>query len=819
MTMFDILKQDFRYAIRTLVARPGFTLAALLTLALGIGANTLVFSLIDGIYLKSLPYRDADALVDVSNNYAKSGPGRAGVSIPDYLDRRADVPALSDSALYTNTSLNLSTEGAPERLRGIRATPSLFSTLGVSAALGRTFTDDEAQLGKDKVVVLGNALWRNHFNADASIIGRDLRLNGENYHVVGVMPDGFMFPNRDTQMYVPFAFTDAQKGDRQRGQEFSDSVARLAPGATLASLKTQCDLVIRHNTERVGALGEDGARFAEFVRASGFTISAQPLRELLAGDRADVLFLLQGAVTLVLLIACANIANLLLSRFSTRQKEFSVRAALGAGRARLARQLLIEALVLALTGGVLGSMIALAGAQLVAGSGLVPDWVTITPDLHVLGFSLIVSIAAGILFGLFPVLSVVSIRPQQALRDAGRLGEGGRNARRTRGFLVIVQLALAVTLLAGSALLLRSFANVLEESPGFRSGGVITAAIALPKNKYPDDPARVRGFARILDEVHKVPGVTAVGLIDTLPFAGQQGGASFRIAGRPDTASPPHGHVSSVDEGYFSAMDIPLLRGRAFTRADWDTAAPVVVIDAAFEHKHFPGGDALDHQLDMGTPSKPDLYNIIGVVGSVKNENLSEAAREEAYYFDFANSSSATALLTVRSTIAPAALIDSLRSAIRAIDPDQPLFDIRSMDERIRLSLAGRRVPMQLLGGFAVLALLLAAIGIYGVLAFTVTQRTGELGVRMAIGADAARIRRLVLGDGTRLIGAGLGIGVLAALALGQVLKSQLFGIGSVDPLSLAVVVLVLAATALVACWLPARRAARVSPTAALRHE
>jgi len=348
---------------------------------------------------------------------------------------------------------------------------------------------------------------------------------------------------------------------------------------------------------------------------------------------------------------------------------------------------------------------------------------------------------------------------------------------------------------------------------------VLTAAIALPKTKYPDDPARVRGFARILEEVRKLPGIAAAGLVDTLPFAGQQGGASFRIDGRPDTASPPHGHVLSVDEDYFKAMGIPLLRGHVFTRADWDNAAAVVIIDEMFERKHFPAGDAIGQRLDMGTPSKPDLYTIVGVVGTVKNEDLAAVAREETYYFDFANSPSGMALVTLRSSVTASTLTEPLRTAIRNIDPDQPLFDIKTMDERIQLSLAGRRVPMQLLGGFALLALLLAAIGIYGVLAFTVAQRSGELGLRMAIGADAASIRRLVLGDGARLILVGLGVGVLAALALGQVLKSQLFGVGNIDLPSLSVVVLVLATTAFAACWLPARRAARVSPIEALHHD
>ena len=817
--MFDTFLRDLRYAARTLTTQPGFATAVILTLALAIGANTLVFSLIDGIYLKALPYRDDAALIDLSNRYAKSGPQRAGVSIPDYLDRRAGVPALADSALYTNISLNLSTDGSPERLRGLRVTPSLFSTLGVGAALGRTFSDDEAQIGKEKVVVLGNPLWRNRFNADAGVVGRDLRLNGESYRVVGVMPDGFMFPDRDTQLYVPFAFTVAQMDDRARGQEFSYSVARLAPGADIAQVKTQCDAISRRNYERIGVMGVDGARFRSFMQSAGFTVNAQPLRKLLAGERSDVLLLLQGAVILVLLIACANIANLLLTRFSTRQKEFSVRAALGAGRTRIARQLLIEAMLLAVAGGALGLVIAIAGAKIVAGSGLLPDWVTIVPDAHVLGFSLGLSLATGVLFGLFPVLSAIGVTPQQALREAGRLGGGGRSARHTRNVLVVVQLALAVTLLAGSGLLLRSFAKVLNESPGFRSDSVITAAVALPAAKYADAQARARGFARILDEVRQLPGVVVAGVVDALPFADGGGGASFAIEGRSESGSPPHGYVLSVDEDYFKAMGIPLLRGRVFTRADWDAAAQVVIIDEMFEHKHFPAGDAVGHRLNMGTPSAPDLYTIVGVVGTVRSMDLAEHPDEETYYFNFANSPSGTALLTLRSSVAPATLVDSLRTTLRAIDPDLPLFDIRTMDERIALSLAGRRVPMQLLGAFAALALLLASIGIYGVLAYAVAQRSGELGVRMAIGADAASIRRMVLADGGRLVVIGLVAGAVGALALGHAIRSQLFGVGSVDPLSLGVVVLALALTALAACWLPALRAARIAPIEALRHE
>jgi predicted permease len=819
--MFDTLIQDFRYALRTLAARPGFTIAALATLALAIGANTLVFSLIDGVYLEPLPYRDDAALIDIENSYPKMGLDKAGVSIPDYLDRASQVPALAASALYSGDSFNLTENGAPERVRGVRATPSLFATLGVAPALGRGFTADEAVTGRDKVVVLGNALWKNRFNADPRVVGTELRLNGASYQVVGVMPAGFMFPDRETQIYVPFAFTDAQKADTERGREFSQNVARLAPGATLAEVKAQCDLVIRRNFDRIATVGgERGAQFRQFMESAGFTVTVQPLRSELAGDHTRILLLLQLAVGLVLLIACANIANLLLTRLSARQKELSVRSALGAGRARIARQLLVEALLLAFGGAIVGIGLALVGQHLVALSGLLPDWVSLGLDWRVLGFTVLLALAAGVLFGLFPVLSAGTARPQQVLREAGRLGSGGRGARAVRNALVVTQLALAVALLASAGLLVRSFSSVLAQSPGFDSHGVLTAALSLSKAKYPDAASQAAALARMVEAARALPGVRAAGLTDTRPMSGAINGSSYAIAGQPTNGASPHAFVRTVDAQYFKALGIPLIRGRTFTDADWTSPNKVAVVDALFARKRFPDGNALGQVIDLDRSSATDQkYTIVGVVGTVKNDDLGETPTQETYYLNLGQAPGDTVLLVLRSDGAPNALVAPLRTAIQSIDPEQPLFNVMTLDARVRQSLTGRRVPMQLIGVFAVLALLLAAIGIYGVLAFAVAQRTGEFGVRMAIGADAPRIRRQVLADGARLVGTGLAIGIVGAIALGQVLKSQLFGVGSVDPASLALVVAVLAATALLACWLPARRAARIAPLEALRYE
>ncbi|MET0225272.1 MAG: ABC transporter permease [Dokdonella sp.] len=811
---------DLRYGLRALAARPGFALAAILTLALGIGANTLVFSLIDGVYFSPLPYRDDAQLIDLGNSYPKMGLSFAGTSIPDYLDRREGVPALADSALYSGDNFNLAENGTPERVHGIRATPSLFSTLGVGPALGRGFSADEAQLGGDKVVVLGNALWRNRYGADDAIIGRMLRLNGEPYRVIGVMPAGFMFPDRDTALYVPFAFTDVQKSDQQRGVEFSSTVARLAPGATAADVKAQCDLVIRRNLERVGAVGDQGAQFARFMQSAGFTVSTQPLRTLLAGDHSQMLILLQLAVGLLLLIACANIANLLLTRLSAREKELSIRVALGAGRARIARQLLVEALLLAFAGAALGVGVAVLGLRLVALSGLLPRWIPLELDLRVLAFTTMLALASGLLFGLLPAWSAASAGPQKVLREAGRLGSGSRTARRLRSALVVLQFALAVALLASAGLLVRSFAHVLEQSPGFSSDGVLSAAISLPHEKYPEEGARAAVMARILEAARNLSGVTAAGLSDVRPLSGNNAGSSYAITGRPNEGAAPHAFARTVDEEYFKAMSIPLLRGRTFTRADWTSKNQVAIVDELFAHKRFPNGDALGQILDFDRPGVTGKqYTIVGIVGTVKNSDLGEQAEQETFYLDFGQAPTDTVVLVLRSAGDAGTLAEPLRAALRAIDPEQPLFDVMTLDQRVQLSLTSRRVPMQLIGVFAAIALLLAAIGIYGVLAFAVAQRTSEFGVRMAIGADGARIRRHVLADGARLAGIGLGLGVLGAIALGLVLKSQLFGVGSIDLPSLAGVVGVLAATAFFACWLPARRAARVAPMEALRNE
>jgi predicted permease len=822
--MLNHLLQDLRYGARMLLAKPGFTLAAVLTLALGIGANTAVFSVIDALLLEPLPYADSARLVHVYNTYPKGELMMAGTSVPDYLDRRSQAPALADSAIWQPSSFNLNTQAAPERLNGVAATPSLFSTLGASAALGRTLTDADGQVGSEHVVVLSAGLWKNQFGGDATVIGRDVRLNGDNYRIVGVMPESFFFPDHRAQLWAPLAFTDKQRGDDERGREMYDTIARLAPGASIAQLDAQMDAIVQHNLERVAGTPR-GAGWKKFVESSGFTGRAQTLRDAWVGDLRPTLWLLQALVAVVLLIACANVANLLLTRLSARQKELSVRTALGAGRARIARQLLIESLLLALIGGVAGLALAAAGVNMIRTLGLGGQTgsFSIAIDTPVLAFSLLLALGTGLVFGLFPLLSLARNRTAEALSEGGRGNSAGPASRRVRNALVVAQTAMAVALLGVAGLLIRSYLHVQQQSPGFVSDNVLSAMIVLPNNRYPDEASQAQFYERLLGEARALPGVKSAGLVNNMPFSGNDGSGSYVIEGRDRSdGATPHGYQQTIDEDFFKSMQIPILGGRTFTVQDTATAPAVAIVDEILAKKYFAGQDPIGKRISNNyseDPAKTQWLTIVGVAGTVKRDRLSEQTTKETVYVYYRQQPDRYATLALRTEMAPAALVAPLRAALRRIDPEQPVFDIKTMSERIALSLDDRRTPMLLLMLFAAVALALSAVGIYGVLAFAVALRTGEIGVRLSLGAQGGDILRLILRDGGRLTGLGLFLGLIAAVAIAMAMRAQLFGVGVLDPATLAIVIAVIGTTALVACWLPARRAAQVDPIEALRHE
>ncbi len=826
--MIAALKNDLRYSLRSLLARPGFAAVAVLTLALGIGANTAMFSVLHGMLLAPLPYPAGERLVDVYNTYPTSSLQYAGSSIPDYFDRREQAASLEDLALYTGVSLDLAEAGGtPERLVGVRTTPSLFSTLQVAPAIGRAFGDEHAVAGGNKVVVISHALWRNRFAADPGIVGRSVRLSGEPHEVIGVMPEGFGFPSRATQLWVPFGFTAEQRSDQQRGQEFSQSVGRLREGASIAQLNAELDAIVARNAERIGGLtglepdlAARASRFAEFLRGGHFTGRAQPLRDLEVGDSRPMVIILQAAVALVLLIAAANVANLLLTRLTARQKELSVRSALGASRRRIAGQLLAESLLISLLGGGAGVLLALGLIELLprVGLGAAVSRFPITLNLEVLGFALALSVATGALAALVPIVTLLSTDIGRVINDGGRGGGGGRLAGASRNLLVVLQMAMATALLVGAGLLLRSFVGLQQQSPGFAADGVLTALVDLPASRYDGQPARMQFFESLLREARAIPGVEHASLNSSLPFSNRNSQGSYYIDGLDvaDGTPSPHALQRYIDEDFFRSLRIPLLKGRPFSVADNAEAEPVVIIDELLARRYFADVDPIGQRIGRGREGP--WATVIGVVPSIKHGTLAEEVGKETLYWPFRQVAPPTAALLLRGPAASRPeTAAALRQAVLRVDPEQAVHDLLLLEDRIALSLDQQRAPMNLVGGFAAVALALSAIGIYAVLAFSVSQRTGELGVRMAIGAGRRQILALVMRHGVRLVAVGLAIGLLLALGLGQLAKAQLFGVAPWDPLTFAAVPPLLAAIALIACWLPARRAAGVDPMNALR--
>ena len=805
--------QDVRYALGTLAAHPSFTLVVVLTLALGIGANTTIFTLLHQALLRPLPYPAAERLVFVWNTYPLMGLPQAGVSIPDYLDRKNGAPALEDATLFTGRSLSLADSGRPEQLRALRVTPSFFSTLGRQPALGRGFDDYDATPGADRLVILTNALWTTRFGADPTLVGRAIRLDGEAYDVIGVLPADFELPARDIALLVPFSFTPQQTSDAERGREFSSMVARLRPGATIDELDAQMSTLVDRVLDRIPAR-------RGFAESSGFGGYAVPFREQLVGDARTPLLVLQGSVVFVLLIACANVANLLLMRATGRGRELPIRTAMGAGEWRLTRQLLTEGLVLSMLGGIGGLGVGLVGVRALSAAGAtqIPGLFEPSLNLTVLAFTLLVTVMTGLVFGLVPALAVVRRGTGTLLKDESARTTAAGGTGKIRRLLVVTETALALILLVGAGLLMKSLAQLQDVDPGFSTERVLTASIVLPDTRYPDAIARTAFWQRVSSDLATLPGVTAVGLTSNVPFSGSVSSGSYTIVGYtpgPSEAAP-HGRQEVVGGDYFRAMQIPLVSGRVFVETDTADSPPVVIIDAYLVGRYFSDRDPIGEQIRRGGPDSP-AFTIVGVVGTVNSIDLGEPVTKERLYYPVAQQARSGMTLMVKTSLDPESLAPQVRATVQAIDPERPTTNVRTMDQWMAQSLEGRRTPAALLAVFGVVAVALAEIGIYGVLAFGVAQRIRELGIRQALGADRRSILSLVLSQGLRTVGVGLGFGLLGALVLTRFLQSLLFGVGAYDLGVFVGVTTLLLAVAVAACYIPARRATKIDPMVALR--
>src|SRR5262245_1644033 len=798
------LFQDLRYGARMLLKRPGFALVAIATLALGIGANTAIFSLINGVLIRPLPFREPDRLVWAWGN-VRNGGNRASVSPLDYLDYRNQNRTFEQFAAMGTLpiSANLTGSVEPVRLTGAGVTGNFFQALGVQPALGRTFLLENEKTGSDQVAVLSHSLWQKRFGGDTGIINKRITLDDKSYEVIGVMPRDFEFP-ATTEIWVPLPF-DSQPGLKQRKAHFLRPIARLKPGVSLAQAQADTDTIAR----QLEAAYPDSN--------TGWNLRLVSLREQIVGNIRSTLYILLGAVALVLLIACANVANLLMAHASARGKEIAVRTALGARRLRIARQMITESLMLALCGGVMGTVLAIWGVQaLIALSGdNIPTTAQVKIDFTVLAFTLLTSVLSGLLFGMAPILRTAKVNLIDGLKEGGRTGSEGARRNRTRGLLVILESAVAVMLLVAAGLLIRSLIRLQNTNPGFDSTNVLTMRIDLPRQKYATPENISNLWQQFESRVSSLPGVEGVGLISELPLSGQLNDMPYTVEGRPpvDSTQQFDDDFRRINQDYFRALRIPLLRGRNFTPQEVRDQVKVLIISESLASQVFPNEEPLGKRLVMSFSHQ--AFEIVGIVGDVRDRSLA-APPAPAMYMPALESGENVVLRTNGDSAAVAAAV---RREMAALDPNQPIARVRTMDEWLGLAVAAPRYRTGLFGLFAALALLLSAVGIYGVMSYSVGQRTHELGVRMALGAGRLDVLKLVVRQGMSLVLVGVTVGLLGAFALTRVISSLLFEVGAKDPLTFSGVAILLAAVALVACYVPARRATKVDPMVALRYE
>ncbi|MGE0127010.1 MAG: ABC transporter permease [Blastocatellales bacterium] len=811
----NTLFQDIRYGFRGLWRNPGFAIIAVLSLALGIGANTAIFSLVNAVLIRSLPFHDPDRLVMVWEDASFAGFPRNTPAPANYADWKSQNQVFEDMAAIATRSFNLTGDGEPVRINTYGVTANFFSLLGVKPAEGRAFNAGEDAPGT-KVVVLGYGLWERRYGARRDIIGKDILLNGENFTVIGVAPAGFQFLDKEVELWTPFGLTPRDLANRS--SHYLTVFARMKPGVTLqqasADIKTIMQRIARDHPNQ----------------AAGVDAYALPLRDELAGDARRPLMVLLAAVGLVLLIACANVANLLLSRAASRGREIAVRAALGAGRLRIARQLLTESVLLSIFGAAVGLVFAVWSFGFLR--RLIPEGLalstSLTIDLRVLTFTLLVTMLTGLIFGLAPALQASKIDLNEALKQGGgRAGlSGGSN--RLRGAMVVVEVAMSLVLLVSAGLLIQTFFKMLNQYSGLQPENVLTMRTQLPRGKYGDAPKRNAFYDQVLERVESLPGIVSAGYTTTVPLEWKGGTQGFWVEGRTVEQATSQGlsydaNFRQISIDYLKTMGISLKKGRYFNEGDNERAMPVAVINETMARQYWQGEDALGKRFKLGAPGGPTPWaTVVGVVCDLRQMGMDKPVKAEMYFPYRQITTDAWAAprdLVIRASVDPMSLVAAVRSEVHAVDPDQPLSNIRTMEDLLNEEIGQRRLGMLLLAGFAALALLLASVGIYGVLSYFVIQHTREIGVRLALGARRRHVLGLVMRKGMTLALVGVTIGLFVSFALTRLMASLLYETRAADPLTFAGVATLLMLVATLACYIPAWRAMRVDPMAALRCE
>ena len=827
--------QDLRFGMRMLRRQPGFTLFAMIALALGIGANTAIFSVVDAILLRPLPFSDPDRLMMVWQTWPQGEYPQLYLAYPNLADLREQTRTLESVGAWNsqpNTRFNLTGGTSPEQAQYAVVSSNLFSVLGVKPIIGRTFLPEEERMGAPPVVIISYGLWQRRFGADPKLVGQPLTLDGHNYTVVGIMPAGFIFPRypKDSEMWIPLG-NDPYGGRRYSpGTRYLSTVARLKEGVTPAQAQAEMNMIAKSIEQQR----------PQFNLGRGMQLT--PLHRQITNNLRLALLVLLGAVGFVLLIACANVANLLLARSSARQKEMAMRSALGATRLRLVRQLLIESILLAALGGALGLLLAKLGTKLFAvipyngASYLIPYYLPheqIGLNLKVLGFTLALTLVTGMIFGLAPALQISRQDIQPVLNSGGISSGFSPQTRFTRGTLIVAEIALSLMLLIGAGLMIKSFWRLQAVNPGFDPEHVLTAEISLPRFKY-DNGSKIDAFyQQLFTQLLALPGVQSVGAISSLPLSGTDAETAFFIDGKPtpDPKDRPRTHPRTISSDYFRTMGIPIIRGRAFTGDNHSAAARVAIISETMARRYWPGHEAIGQRIALDFeamkyfPDRPPqldlasgIREIVGIVRDVKYMGLDTESQPEMYVPAGQRPEREMSII-IRTTADPAGLAASLRNEVQTIDPDLPVANVRSMPQLLSNSIAKPRFNYLLLSVFAAVALILATTGVYGVMAYAATQRTREFGIRLALGAQRREILKLIFKQGGKLVMIGISLGLAGALALTHFMKSLLFGVSTTDPLTIASVAGLLIAIAFLACYFPARKASKVDPITALRHQ